>query len=231
MKKILLVEDELNLAHSIQLNLEIEGYEVVHADTGTKAIEMYTHQGPFHLVILDVMLPGKNGFEVASAIRAADGATGILMLTALANDESRIKGLSTGVDDYLTKPFNLVELMLRVKRMLDRADMMNGKDVPEEKAFEFSGYHVDPNRLVMTGPRGEFQLTKLEVEIMREFLNSRGVTLTREHLLKTVWGISSKVETRTIDNFVMRIRKMIEVEPENPTCLLSVRGVGYRFEK
>jgi len=231
MKRILLVEDEPNLAHSIKLNLEIDGYEVTLAKTGEEAILFFTEDPPFDLIILDVMLPKKNGFQVAEEIRKKDSTVGILMLTALANQESRIRGLGTGVDDYLTKPFNLVEFSLRVKRMIERSDwiLKHSSNESREKIFSFAGYEVDPSRLEMSGPNGTFQLTKLELDMMREFLCNAGVTLSREHLLEKVWGVSCSIETRTIDNFVMRIRKMIEGQ-SSQAAIQSVRGVGYRFE-
>ena len=230
-QKILLVEDEKNLAFNLELNLTAEGFKVFTANDGETALEHYRNQGPFSTIILDVMIPEIDGFEVARTIRKKDNTTGILMLTARAGDEDRVKGLSIGVDDYLTKPFLLEELILRVKRMAERAKMY--RDLPQSSTNKLtisSGpFELDKANLTLKSPQGTFELTVLEADVLEEFLSNPEQTLSRKHLLNKVWGLPGNIETRTVDNFILRIRRFLEEDPGNPKYLCSIRGKGYRL--
>jgi len=229
-KRILLVEDEEHLAFSLQLNLESEGYEVVVSRDGRAALADFDGQGPFDLILLDAMLPEIDGFEVARRIRSRDVQTGILMLTVLISDEHRIRGLEVEVDDYLTKPFHLQELMLRIRRMARRSELFHASgDEPPASRQTFGPFTLDTERLILEGPTGRHELTALEADMLGEFIRHHGRVLSRQHLLERVWGVRGAVETRTVDNFVVRLRRYLEHEPNKPTYLLSVRGRGYRL--
>ncbi|NRA44619.1 MAG: response regulator transcription factor [Oligoflexales bacterium] len=230
-QKILLVEDEKNLAFNLELNLKAEGFEVYTAGDGELALEHYHNQGPFSAIILDVMIPEIDGFEVAKTIRKKDNTTGILMLTARAGDEDRVKGLSIGADDYLTKPFLLEELVLRVKRMAERAKMY--RELPNSQTrptlINAGPFELDKANLTLKSPQGTFELTVLEADVLEEFLSNPEQTLSRKHLLNKVWGLPGNIETRTVDNFILRIRRFLEADPANPKYLCSIRGKGYRL--
>ena len=230
-QKILLVEDEKNLAFNLELNLVAEGFQVFTANDGEVALEYYRDQGPFSAIILDVMIPEIDGFEVAKTIRKKDNTTGILMLTARAGDEDRVKGLSIGADDYLTKPFVLEELILRVKRMAERARMYQELPKSQDKSTLISTgpFELDKANLSLTSPQGKFELTVLEADVLEEFLSNPEQTLSRKHLLNKVWGLPGNIETRTVDNFILRIRRFLEEDPANPKYLCSIRGKGYRL--
>jgi len=233
-KRILLVEDEPNLAFSLELNLRAENYEVILAKDGIEALTFYRDSGPFDLLILDVMLPEMDGFKVAKLIRAKDLHTGIIMLTARAAEDDRIHGLELGVDDYITKPFHLQELLLKVKRATERVRLfasgstaLDGKD--QETRIVCGPFTLDTEALTFSGPAGKTNLTALEADVLKEFMQNAGRVLSREHLLAKVWGVNGNMETRTVDNFVMRLRRYIESDPAKPEVLESVRGRGYRF--
>jgi two-component system alkaline phosphatase synthesis response regulator PhoP len=231
-KHILLVEDEPHLAFNMELNLREEGYEVSLAVDGNEALRIYAEKGPFSLIILDVMMPGKNGLEVAQEIRLHDKTTGILMLTARASESDIILGLELGADDYMTKPFSLQELLLRVRRMADRSELFRPQpSQPLGKAdkIRFEDVTWDARTFELTSRQGHFVLTALEAKVLREFLEHPGEVLSRQHLLSQVWGLNGNVETRTVDNFIMRLRKFFEADPSKPQILLSMRGRGYKF--
>lgn len=236
-KRILLVEDEPHLAFHLEFNLQSEGYDVVPAQNGAIALEKFHKAGDFDLIILDVMLPEINGFDVAQEIRKHDSQTGILMLTARASEEDRIKGLESGVDDYITKPFHLKELLLRVKRMVKRAELFQQPQdavvsAPAAGPFLRCGnLELNTEALYLRGPNGSHTLTALEADILSEFMRNPSRVLSREHLLAKVWNMNGNVETRTVDNFIMRLRRYIEADPANPTVLESVRGRGYRLNE
>ncbi|MBC7658601.1 MAG: response regulator transcription factor [Chitinophagaceae bacterium] len=230
-KHILLVEDEPHLAFNMELNLREEGYEVSLATNGDEALKVYAEKGPFSLIILDVMMPGKNGLQVAQEIRVNDKTTGILMLTARASESDIILGLELGADDYMTKPFSLQELLLRVRRMADRSELFRpqAKEPGKSEKIRFEDVSWDPRTFELTSRQGNFVLTALEAKVLREFLEHPGEVLSRQHLLSQVWGLNGNVETRTVDNFIMRLRKFFEVDPSKPQILLSMRGRGYKF--
>ncbi len=231
--RILLVEDEANLAFNLIFNLQAEGYEVLHADDGLKALKAFQENGPFSAIILDVMLPEVDGYTIAKTIREGDERTGILMLTARAGDQDRVHGFESGVDDYLTKPFHLQELLLRVRRMIERSALLapSTEAAPQIKipVLRCGAFVLDEDALKIHGPQGEFDLTEIEAGMLREFMTNPGKILSRGHLLKQVWGIRGNVETRTVDNFILRLRRMLEADPKSPETLESIRGRGYRF--
>ncbi|MDO9067464.1 MAG: response regulator transcription factor [Deltaproteobacteria bacterium] len=225
---IMLVEDENHLARGICFNLEEEGFRVSHFESGEKALATLEVEH-FELIILDVMLPGMDGFQVCRAIRRLDPRVPILMLTARSDDADRVEGLENGADDYLTKPFNLVEFLLRVKGMLRRSSWYRPDPVEE-------GYRFGDNEAFLLSYRartaqGEIDLTEMEVRVLSIFFRKEGQAIPRAELLQTVWGYSSDTETRTLDNFIVRLRKYFEPNPANPIHFQTVRGVGYRFNQ
>ncbi len=223
--KVLLVEDEMHLQFQIKLNLEADGYEVTATADGVEACELFKASPFFDVVVLDVMLPNRNGFAVAKVIRELSPKVGILMLTALSDDDSKIKGLESGVDDYLTKPFQLKEFLLRLKRMSERALLITAqKLVPGDIT-------IDSVNLILQSKYGVENLTKLEAETLKLLFAQVGKTVTREDLLQKVWGIQAKIETRTVDNFIWRLRKILLKHSVGEFEIQSVRGVGYRLEK
>lgn len=230
-KKILVVEDEPNLAFNLQLNLKAEGYDVVLAADGQAALDRFADAGPFDLIILDVMLPELSGIEVAKAIRGKDDQTHILMLTALGKEDDRLRGFEAGVDDYITKPFHLKELLMRVKRMVQRAQYFHSHAEAEAASpiLRFGPFELDTELLQLKAPTGGFTLTAMEADVLKEFMQNPKRVLSREHLLDAVWGMKGDIETRTVDNFIVRLRRYLEADPTNPKFLLSVRGRGYRL--
>ena len=231
-RKLLLVEDEKNLAFNLQLNLKAEGFDVICTDNGEDALRLFSEQGPFSVIILDVMIPEIDGFEVAQWVRKSDNRVGILMLTARASDDDRVRGLSIGADDYLTKPFHLGELILRVKRMAERTsfyDKQSGAPEPGGQIREYGPFSLDKESLTLQAPTGKHSLTALEADVLEEFLSHPEKTLSRQYLLNKVWGLSGNIETRTVDNFILRIRKLIEHNPARPGYLVSIRGKGYKL--
>lgn len=222
--RILLVEDEDHIAKGLLFNFKAHGYETDHAVAGEAGLERFA-KNRYDLLVLDVILPGIDGFEVARRVRRADGRIPILMLTAMSADEDRIAGLECGVDDYLTKPFVLKELMLRIAALLRRAQGHRG---PTE-TFRFGQATIDPDTLLATGPAGlEARLTRIEVDLLRYFAANPGRLVGREELLTQVWGYQPDTATRTVDMFVARVRKIVEPKPAKPVYLRSVHGQGYR---
>lgn len=225
--RILLVEDELNLARPLQFNLEQEGYEVHSTPSGKKALEMIG-SGSFDLIILDLMLEEIDGFEVARQVRQHNNQLPILMLTARSAVQDRIYGLELGADDYITKPFHLQELLLRVERMIERAAWYR-RDESLSPQISVAGFSVDLEKLSASGPRGRLQLTSLEANLLQTLAAQPNHVFSRGELLEKVWGYDSKVETRTVDNFIVRLRKHFEEEPDQPRHFVSVRGKGYMY--
>jgi len=224
--RILLVEDELNLARPLQFNLEQEGYEVRSTPSGKQALTLLGRE-PFDLIILDLMLEEIDGFEVARQIRQRDERLPIIMLTARSAAEDRVHGFELGADDYMIKPFHLRELLLRVERMLERATWY-GAAVRSRKLV-VGAYEVDLDNLTAAGPRGLLQLTALEADLLQALTSQPNQVLSRGELLENVWGYHSEVETRTVDNFIVRLRKYFEEEPELPRHFISLRGKGYMY--
>ncbi|OHB28741.1 MAG: DNA-binding response regulator [Desulfuromonadaceae bacterium GWC2_58_13] len=226
---LLLVEDEPSIARGLVFNLEEEGFRVTHVGTGEEALDRVWDEH-FDLVILDVMLPGISGLEVCQKIRRNDSRLPIIMLTARCEERDRIDGLSTGADDYLTKPFSLDEFMLRIKGMLRRSEWYRpGSGLG--RSYRFGDNEVNLKEQKATTARGEIPLTELEVRMLRTFFQQEGETLSRAELLAAVWGMAPDTETRTLDNFIVRMRKYFETDPTNPVHFLTVRGRGYRFSR
>jgi len=229
MKKahILLIEDETHIAQGLIFNLEAEGYRVTHVETCQSARSAFEQLQP-DLAILDLMLPDGHGLTLCREFRRASPQLPILILTALGDEQERVAGLAEGADDYLSKPFNLNEFLLRVAGMLRRSGWYH----PEEKGcepFRFGQNVVDLTNLEAQTAGGTIRLTELEGRMLAILFAADGQTLTRAELLKSVWGLSADTETRTLDNFVVRLRKYFETDPAHPQHFLTVRGRGYRF--
>jgi len=225
--KILLVEDEETLAVGLEYNLSEEGYKVVRAGDGTKALEIFQAQ-EFDLIILDIMLPFLDGFEVARKIREKSPQIPILMLTAKSSIEDRLHGLEIGADDYLTKPFHLQELILRVRGMLKRKKWYT-RSTQTGSTYILGDNEINFETLSYRAGAGEFRLTYHEAMVLKYLIDHRGKIVSRKELLEKVWGISSDIETRTVDNFILRFRKYFEPVPEKPIYFKSIRSAGYIF--
>lgn len=226
--RILLVEDEETLREAIRMNLELEGYSVVEAATGSKAINLAT-EGKHDLIILDVMMPEVNGFDICEKIRLTDPKTPIIFLTAKHSVSDRVEGLKRGADDYLSKPFNLEELLLRVKALLKRSSVIT---VPQDSLniYYFGKNKINFNNSIATGAKGEeFELTVLELKLLNYFIRNKNKALSRQQILLFVWEYKDFPNTRTIDNFVHNLRRRFEIDPGNPKHIRSVHGVGYMF--
>jgi len=226
-KKILIVEDEDHIADGIQLNLETEGYDTVVAGDGQTALE-YWRQGDFDLIILDIMLPGRDGLEVCRTIRREAGRVPVLFLSARDREDDRIEGLLAGGDDYMTKPFNLKELMLRVAAIF-RRQVWYSTSTLEDNRFRFGDFWVDFNSYRALGVEGEAELSQKEIMIMKFLAEHAGEVVTRDMLLNAVWGYNVYPSSRTIDNFIVRLRKVFEPDLTNPRYIHTIRGAGYKF--
>ncbi len=225
MKRILIVEDEESIRKLLKLNLELEGYEVVQAADGKTGIE-YTQGQHFDAIILDVMLPEIDGFDVCEQIRLHDLEVPILFLTARDSPADRVKGLKKGGDDYLTKPFNLEELLLRIRNLLKRS----GGHVSEEAiTYQFGDNEVNFKTYEANGVNGRFTLTKKEAMLLKLFIDRQGEVVSRQQIMQSVWGYDIYPTTRTIDNFILAFRKHFEKNPRNPEFFHSIRGIGYKF--
>ena len=226
---MLVVEDEAHLAEGLAYNLEAEGYEVEVLADGRSAAERVQVAPPLDLVILDVMLPGQSGFEVARRTRASGNYVPILMLTAKDDPADVVRGLEEGADDYLTKPFKLDELLVRARALLRRRrwDGARGEEGPREERFGQVVVHFD--RLELESPSGMLRLTPREAGLLRALIDREGHAVGRGELLETVWGLRPDTQTRVVDSFVVRLRRYVEVDPARPKHILSVRGHGYRF--
>jgi len=226
--RILLVEDEANLARPLQFNLEQEGYSVSVTGSGKEALRLQARD-KFDLIILDLMLEEIDGFEVARQIRQRDQKLPILMLTARSTESDRVQGLELGADDYLIKPFHLRELLLRVQRIIQRAHWYSNTGERPRKEVTVAGYTVNLEDLHGSGPHGDLQLTALEARLLEVLTAEPNRVLSRAELLERVWGYHSEVETRTVDNFIVRLRRYFEDEPDQPEHFVSVRSRGYMY--
>jgi two-component system alkaline phosphatase synthesis response regulator PhoP len=227
--RILLVEDEVHLQHAIKLNLELEGHQVQICGTGTDAVKTFREQ-KFDLVILDIMLPEMDGLMVCENIRMYDQNIPVLFLSAKNAPADRIAGLKKGADDYLTKPFELEELILRINKLIERSKQI--KSTSENKVpklFHFGNNWINFENHEANGITGQFELTKKELMLMRLLIENKNQVVSREHILKVVWDYTVIPNTRTIDNFVLALRKYFEVDPKLPLFIQSARGIGYRF--
>jgi two-component system alkaline phosphatase synthesis response regulator PhoP len=227
--RILLVEDEESLAVGLEYNLSEEGYEVIRARDGREALERFETERT-DLIILDLMLPYVDGFEVARQVRERSPRVPILMLTARTTAADRIRGLETGADDYLTKPFHLRELLLRVRGMLRRKLWYQKSLEPEpEPRYRFGDNEVDFSSLSCVARGKTVRLTPLEAGLLRYLVQHRGKVVSREELLENVWQTTGDIETRTVDNFIVRLRRYFEPDPSQPRYFKNVRGAGYEF--
>jgi DNA-binding response OmpR family regulator len=231
MAKILVVEDEENLAEGLRFNLEAEGHETITVGDGATAVQHLTDpEGAFELVILDLMLPEMSGFEVARRTRAAGNLVPILILTAKDAVQDLVRGIEDGADDYLTKPFHLDELLARIRGLLRRR-RWDGADPGEggTRPAVIGGTTVHFDRFELETPRGIVRLTTREMGLLRALIDREGEAVTRGELLEEVWGLRPETKTRVVDSFIVRLRRYIEVDPANPEYIVSVRGHGYRL--
>lgn len=225
MKRILLVEDEENIRSVVKLNLELESFEVVATDNGKDALQ-YFHDQHFDLIILDVMLPEVDGFQICEQIRLTNREVPVIFLTAKDASGDRITGLKKGGDDYLTKPFVLEELLLRVHNLIKRT--AKGEESNLE-LYRFGANQVNFITYEAKGNPGTFTLTKKEAMLLKLLIDRRNEVVSRQQILQSVWGYDVYPSTRTIDNFILSFRKYFEDDPKKPHFFLSVRGVGYKF--
>jgi DNA-binding response OmpR family regulator len=254
MSRVLIVEDEAHLAKGLQFNLEAEGHSVRVVGDGESALKLLletAHNGGeqrenFDAVLLDVMLPGKDGFAVATELREAKNFVPLLMLTARGRPEDVLKGFASGADDYLPKPFELAILLARLQGLLRRREWMQQSQtaglerttskqpstagsVAEYDVFSFHDRTIDFGKLELRVKENTIHLTVMEAELLRHLIRSNGRAVSRKSILEEVWGLHEDTDTRAIDNFIVRLRRYIEDDPAEPRYLLTVRGVGYRF--
>jgi two-component system alkaline phosphatase synthesis response regulator PhoP len=245
MSAVLVVEDEQHLADGLRFNLEAEGYTIDVVGDGEAALSLVVEkQQPYDAVILDVMLPGKDGFTVAAELRAAGNFVPVLMLTARGRPEDVLRGFESGADDYLPKPFDLSVLLARLNALLRRRQWFHhdqtqeqlnkpAADSPQEnhgeEEFSFNERVIDFANLELRTPEQTIRLTLMEAQLLRYLVKNQGNVVSRKAILENVWGLNEDTDTRAIDNFIVRLRKYIEDDPTKPEHLLTVRGVGYRF--
>ena len=247
MSRVLIVEDEAHIATGLQFNLQAEGHSASIAGDGETALDLLlARHEDFDALVLDIMLPGKDGFEVANQLRAARNFIPILMLTARARPEDVLKGFASGADDYVAKPFELPIFLARLQGLLRRREWMQqtpaghhpppaagqGADSSSQEfgTFSFNGRTIDFGNLELRNDGDTTHLTVMEAELLRYLIRHRGQVVSRKSILEEVWDLREDTDTRAIDNFIVRLRRYIEDDPERPQHLLTVRGVGYRFE-
>jgi DNA-binding response OmpR family regulator len=241
--RVLVVEDEAHLAQGLRFNLEAEGYAAEVVGDGEAATDrLLEKKDGFDAVVLDIMLPGKDGFSVVSELRAARNYVPVLMLTARGRPEDVLKGFAAGADDYLAKPFDLSILLARLQGLLRRSRWLRGEQAAEPTetrtdangigdfgTFSFGGKTIDFGALELRSGESTIHLTLMESELLRHLVRNDGKIVSRKQILEEVWGLHEDTDTRAIDNFVVRLRRYIEDDPGKPRHLLTVRGVGYRF--
>jgi two-component system, OmpR family, alkaline phosphatase synthesis response regulator PhoP len=232
-RRILIIEDDLHIAQGLKLNLTLQGCEVAVAGNGTAGLQLWREWNP-DLIVLDIMLPGIDGLSVLRHIRLEDEKLPVLILSAKGEPDDRVKGFAYGVDDYLAKPFKLEEFLLRVERLRQRAVWSRGAagrvDEAQPRRYSFGGNTIDFETLTAAGMRGMIQLTEQEVRLLRVFIAHRGKPLSRKFLLEVGWGYAGANTTRTVDNFMVRLRRYFEEDPEKPVYFRSLRSVGYIFD-
>ena len=234
-KRILVIEDDKHISEGLKLNLALQGYDVMVADDGVAGIQKWKEWYP-DLIVLDIMLPGIDGLSVLRNIRLEDERLPILILSAKGASDYKVKGLAYGVDDYLTKPFNLEEFLLRVERLLTRVSWYdkeggNGSSpATSMDQYTFGRNHIDFETRTALCRGGEIKLTEQEMKLLRLFIANRGKPLARKTLLEVGWGYTNKTTTRTVDNFIVRFRKYFEDNPKKPVFFRSIRSVGYLFD-
>jgi len=234
--RVLVVEDDVHLAEGLKLNLSLKGYEVVIAPDGISALQEWKEWRP-HLIVLDIMLPGIDGLSVLRNIRLEDERVPILILSAKGDPDDRVKGFSYGVDDYLVKPFNLDEFLLRVDRLSTRGIWSQAGPDPDPnsissllRVYSFGDNRIDFETLKARGSSGEISLTEQEGRLLKLLIANRGRPLSRRRLLEIGWGYTGGTETRTLDNFMVRLRRYFEPDPKRPIYFKSLRSVGYVFD-
>lgn len=244
MSSVLIVEDEKHLADGLRYNLEAEGYTVETVGDGEAALAfLLDEQRSYDAVVLDVMLPGKDGFTVAAELRATNHYVPVLMLTARGQPEDVLKGFESGADDYLAKPFELSVLMARIHALLRRREWLRRSDAEangqttavaqigeaQDEVYTFNGKTIDLGTLELRTAEQTVRLTLMEAQLLRYLIKHEGQVVKRKAMLEEVWGLHEDTDTRAIDNFIVRLRRYIEDEPSRPRHLLTVRGLGYRF--
>jgi len=232
--RILIVEDEAHLAEGLLFNLQAEGHQAVVAGDGEAALDLLiTQSDPFDAVVLDVMLPGMDGFAVARAMRAAQNYTPVLMLTARGRPEDVLEGFAAGADDYLPKPFELSILLARLNGLLRRSRWLRPQEAEREAAtldeYTFAGKTIDFSLLELRAADKQVRLTMMEVELLRYLVQNPGRAISRSEILDKVWHLHQDTDTRAIDNFIVRLRRYLEDDSVHPVHLQTVRGIGYRF--
>ncbi|MBM3734927.1 MAG: response regulator transcription factor [Acidobacteria bacterium] len=228
MSRILIIEDEAHIAEGVRFNLELEGHQAEVAETGEAGVQaIQAASPPFDLLVLDVMLPGIDGFAVASQLRQNNWFQPILMLTARSRPEDVLQGFEAGADDYLAKPFVLAILLARVRSLLRRGPWQ--QPVSKAGVFEFGNKRFDYDNLEITANGRILRLTLMEANLLRYLIQRQGTVISRKMILDDVWEVHEDTDTRAIDNFIARLRKHVEDEPAQPRHLLTVRGVGYKF--
>ena len=235
-KRILIVEDDAHIAEGLKLNLSLQGYETAIAMSGTEGLRMWKEWNP-DLIVLDIMLPGLDGLSVLRHIRLEDERLPVLILSAKGAPDDRIKGFTYGVDDYLSKPFSLEEFLLRVERLLTRISWSQPPSPTGERSdpqgankYTFGANTIDFTSMRAECRQGIIQLTEQEARLLRVFIANRGKPLSRKVLLQVGWGYSGVTTTRTVDNFIVRLRRYFEDDPQNPVYFRSLRSVGYLFD-
>lgn len=230
--RILVVEDEQHLADGLKFNLEADGYQVELAETGEQALKILGEKN-FDAIVLDVMLPGLDGFEVASTLRSNQNFTPILMLTALDRPEDVLKGFEAGTDDYLPKPFDLNIFVARLNGLLRRREWFR-REAESARAVDvvtINDKTIDFETLELRDAGEVVHLTLMEAKLLRYLIEKEGKPVSRSTILEDVWGLQEDTDTRAIDNFIVRLRKHLEDEPNDPKILRTVRGVGYKFQR
>ena len=233
-QRVLIVEDEHHLAEGLRFNLEAEGFDAEVIENGAVALaRLLEPSAHFDLVVLDVMLPGRDGFAVVTELRQKQNFVPVLMLTARGRPEDVLKGFAAGADDYLAKPAELPILLARIGGLLRRSTWSKSKEGPKpeprQDRFTFSGKTIDFHTLELAVGERVLQLTLMEANLLRYLIDHEGKAISRKAMLEEVWGLHEDTDTRAIDNFIVRLRRYIEKEPARPKHLLTVRGVGYRF--
>jgi len=228
--KILVAEDDDNIRMGLVDTLESEGYGVVEAQDGTVAISLFEKQS-FDLVILDIMMPGKSGYDVCKEIRTKDEAVPIIMLTAKSEEIDKVVGLQLGADDYITKPFGVHELLARISAVLRRSKIKTpGADHTGEPEFCFGGHQVNAKNYTILIQNQKIDLSDREIKLINLFYSHPDEVLSRDTILNEIWGIDYLGTTRTLDQHIAQLRKKIEKDPSNPSIITTVHGVGYRYE-
>lgn len=228
-QRLLVVEDEEHLAAGLKLNLELEGYVVVLAASAREAGEKLLQPEGFDAIVLDVQLPDVDGFTLCKKIRKSGNYTPVIMLTARASAEDRVRGLESGADDYLVKPFELDELLARVRSMLRRRQWERTSEANGFARTQFGRATIDFDTHEVEVEGESLKLTRLELDLLRYFVQNPGRVLSREELLEQVWKLRNYSTARTVDNFISRLRRHFEADPQKPAHFLSVRGAGYKF--